>query len=145
MSTLLFEDLTYAINGAAMEVHGILGPSFLEAVYQAALEQELNLRGIPFQAQTRLDVSYKGQRIGEYIADLVVDHHVDRATGAVALQLAELEGLGDDALPGEGSVAVHEQRQHRVVEPPVEQVLLRPHVALEDRVHRLEVRRVGDQ
>ena len=76
MSTLLFEELTYAINGAAMEVHGILGPGFLEAVYQAALEQELTLRGIPFQAQTRLDVSYKGQRIGEYIADLVVDHKV---------------------------------------------------------------------
>ncbi len=73
MPEILFSALSYAIIGAAMEVHRILGPGFLEAVYQAALEHELTLRGIPFEAQKRLAVVYKDQIIGEYIADLVID------------------------------------------------------------------------
>ncbi len=52
------------------------GPGFLEAVYQAALEHEFGLRGIPFETQKRLAVSYKSQIIGEYIADLVVDDQI---------------------------------------------------------------------
>ncbi len=51
------------------------------------------------------------RRRGE--ADLVVDDDVDRAAGAVAAQLREVERLGHDALAGERSVAVDEQRQHR--------------------------------
>jgi GxxExxY protein len=41
---LIFKDEVYAIVGAAIEVHRILGPGFLEAVYQEALEIELRLR-----------------------------------------------------------------------------------------------------
>ncbi len=43
-------------------------------------------------------------------ADLVVHDHVDRATGAVAPQLGEVQGLGDHALAGERGVAVHQHR-----------------------------------
>ena len=60
-------------------------------------------------------------------ADLVVDDHVDRAAGAIAAELAQLEGLGDDALTGERGVAVHQDRQHREVEAAVEHVLLGAH------------------
>jgi GxxExxY protein len=86
MPPLLYEALTYAIIGAAMEVHRILGPGFLEAVYQAALEHELTLRGIPFEAQKRLAVVYKDQIVGEYIADLVID-------GKVILELKAVSDL----------------------------------------------------
>ncbi len=72
MTEILFKELSFAIIGAAMEVHRILGPGFLEAVYQTALEHELTLRAIPFEPLKRLTVSYKGQLVGDYIADLVV-------------------------------------------------------------------------
>ncbi|MCC6569007.1 MAG: GxxExxY protein [Anaerolineales bacterium] len=73
MTEIIHKALSFAIIGAAMEVHRILGPGFLEAVYQAALEKELTLRGIPFQHQVELPVSYKGDVLGVYKADLVVD------------------------------------------------------------------------
>lgn len=76
MAEILFKALSFAIIGAAMEVHQILGPGFLESVYQAALEKELKLRGIPFQHQVELPVSYKGDLIGAYRADLVVDEKI---------------------------------------------------------------------
>jgi len=73
MAEILFKELSFAIIGAAMEVHNQLGPAFLEAVYQKALAYELALRGIPFEEQKILPVYYKGQLVGEYKADFVVD------------------------------------------------------------------------
>ena len=73
MTEILFKELSFAIVGAAMEVHKILGPGFLESVYQTALEKELALRGIQFCHQVELPVTYKGSLIGVYKADLVVD------------------------------------------------------------------------
>ncbi len=73
MVELLYKELTFAVIGAAMEVHRILGPGFLEAVYQVALERELTLREIPFKKQVELPVSYKDVLVGEYIADFIID------------------------------------------------------------------------
>lgn len=62
----------FAIMGAAIEVHRELGPGFLEAVYQEALEMELRERGIPFETQRPLRISYKSKTLNkEYCADLV--------------------------------------------------------------------------
>ena len=56
----------------AIEVHRNLGPGFLEAVYQEAMEIELSARGIPFDAQKPIQVRYKGQILNkQYVADLV--------------------------------------------------------------------------
>jgi GxxExxY protein len=74
MVELLYKELTFAVIGAAMEVHKILGPGFLEAVYQAAPERELTLRGILFEPKVRLPVTYKEIVVGIYEADLVIDN-----------------------------------------------------------------------
>jgi GxxExxY protein len=73
MVELLYKEQTFAVIGAAMEVHKILGPGFLEAVYQAALERELTLRGIAFESKVKLPVTYKDVTVGIYEADLVID------------------------------------------------------------------------
>lgn len=57
-----------------MEVHKHLGPGLLESAYQKAMECELALRGIPFQSQVALPVSYKGTKLGDaYRIDLLID------------------------------------------------------------------------
>ena len=76
MTEILFKELSFNVVGVAMEVHQILGPGFLESVYQASLEKELTLRGIPFQHQVDLPVCYKGDLVGVYKADLVVDDKI---------------------------------------------------------------------
>ena len=56
-----------------MEVHRILGPGFLEAVYQEALEIELSLRGIPYESYKRLKIQYKERYLKQgYEADFLV-------------------------------------------------------------------------
>ena len=68
----LFSEETYKIIGAAMEVHRHLGPGFLESVYQEALEREFNLQDIPFVAQQKIQIEYKGEKLNQYyIADLI--------------------------------------------------------------------------
>ena len=88
----LYKDLTYAIIGAAMEVHRILGPGFLESVYEEALAHEFDLRGIPYQRQARLAVLYKEIVAGEFRADFLVD-------GKVVVELKAIKALteGDEA------------------------------------------------
>ena len=63
---------TYALIGAAMEVHRQLGHGFLEAVYKEALAIELQMRGIPFEREVLLDVFYKGVALPcKYRADFI--------------------------------------------------------------------------
>ena len=66
------DEQTYEILGAAMEVHTLLGPGFLETVYQEALAIELSERAIPFQREVWLTVHYKGRQLrAQYRADFV--------------------------------------------------------------------------
>ena len=72
MAELILKQEVYSIIGAAFEVYNVLGVGFLEAVYQAALEEELNLRKIPHIPQQEILVKYKGKPLRKsYIADIV--------------------------------------------------------------------------
>ena len=66
-------ELTEAVIGAAFEVANVLGAGFLERVYERALLRELALRGVKAKAQVPFRVCYKGQYVGEYLADLVIE------------------------------------------------------------------------
>ena len=70
------EPLTYAIIGAAVEVHRHLRSGHMESVYETALCIELDNRGLSYERQKVLTVSYKGHEIGSFIADLIVENRV---------------------------------------------------------------------
>ncbi len=64
--------LAYEVIGAAIEVHRVLGPGFLESVYHKSLKQELEMREIPCEYKKTIPVRYKGYQVGEYELDFVV-------------------------------------------------------------------------
>ena len=68
-----FDALTERVSGAVFEVSNPLGAGFLEKVYQRALLHELSLRGIRAAAEVSVPVTYKGQAVGEYFADILVE------------------------------------------------------------------------
>jgi len=83
---------TFAIIGAAMEVHRQLGCGFLEPVYQEALASELAARGVPHRGEVELPVHYKGQRLNtSYRADFLCYDTVIVELKA----LAKLSGMGE--------------------------------------------------
>ena len=69
-------DITYAINSAVFEVNQVLGPGFLEKVYENALIIELRGRGLKAESQVAIQVKYKDQVVGEYWADILVEDRV---------------------------------------------------------------------
>jgi GxxExxY protein len=62
-----------AVVGAAYEVGNVLGAGFLEKIYERALARECLLRGLSVRTQAPYPVSYKGEGVGDYVADLVVE------------------------------------------------------------------------
>src|SRR5437879_2566191 len=87
MAELLLKDEVYAVVGAAIEVHRLLGHGFLEAVYQEAMEIELRERAIPHVPQACIRIQYKNRTLKkEYCADLF-------CYGALVVELKALDAL----------------------------------------------------
>jgi GxxExxY protein len=86
---LIAEDLTYRIRACIFAVSNELGPGFLERVYENALAIELSAAGLAVRTQCPIHVHYKGQIVGEYIADLVVE-------GQVLLELKAIRGISGE-------------------------------------------------
>jgi GxxExxY protein len=79
--------LSNDVIGAAIEVHKVLGPGFLESVYEEALCVELNLRNIPFVRQVAVSSNYKDHMVGEGRIDLII-------ADKIVVELKTVESLG---------------------------------------------------
>lgn len=73
---LLYEETSKSIVKSAYEVHRLLGPGFLEKIYENALVHELQIRNIKYEAQREIDIYYKDIIVGKYIADILVDDKI---------------------------------------------------------------------
>ena len=88
---MLHEELTHEIIKAFYEVHKILGFGFLEQVYQNALYKELCYRVMKVECQKEILVHYKGETVGRYIADMLVENRVILELKAVQALIVEHE------------------------------------------------------
>lgn len=80
---------TYAIIGAAMEVHRTLGCGFLESVYRRALVVEFLYREIAFAAEVAVTVSYKDETLpGAFRADFICNE-------SILVEVKALSALGN--------------------------------------------------
>jgi len=65
--------LAHAVIGAAIEVHRILGPGYVESIYEQALAVELGIRGVRYERQKPFEVMFKGSTVGEGRLDFLVE------------------------------------------------------------------------
>lgn len=81
------KELTYQINGAAIEVHKELGPGLLESVYHKCLKKELFSRGISFESELHVPISFKGYELEtELRCDLLIEK-------CIVVELKAIENL----------------------------------------------------
>ena len=80
------DELTYQIRGAIFEVNRVLGSGLLEKVYENAMMVELVDRGLKAESQVPIKVIYKGNQVGDYYADIVVE-------GKIILELKAVSSL----------------------------------------------------
>jgi GxxExxY protein len=90
MNQIIYPEQSYKIMGACFEVYKEKGSGFLEAVFQECLEMELADQGIPFVAQLRLNLTYKGRPLKQtYEPDFV-------CYGNILLEIKAVSHLTDE-------------------------------------------------
>jgi GxxExxY protein len=89
MAELIEKELVFKIAGHAMEVHNEVGHGLREKTYERALCREFDLQDVSYNQQAVYPVFYKGEKIDDYIPDLVVE---DR----VVVDTKTVEAINDD-------------------------------------------------
>ena len=85
------EEITQKVIGAFYTVYNTLGYGFLEKIYENATAIELRKQGLQVACQVPITVTYDGQIVGEYIADMLVENCVIVEFKAVRQLLTEHE------------------------------------------------------
>ncbi len=89
MSSILFKEEAYKIVGACFEVYKQKGCGFTEPLYQECLQIELAMQGIPFVAQPRLELEYKGSPLTQFFKPDLICY------GKIIVEIKALEKLVD--------------------------------------------------
>lgn len=87
----LHEDLTRKVIQVFYEVYSELGYGFLEKVYENALVIALKNKGLTCQTQKKIHVLFRGEKVGEYYADLIVNESLILELKACEALLSEHE------------------------------------------------------
>jgi GxxExxY protein len=69
-------ELTFAVNGCAMDVLNKVGHGFHEKIYENAMAVALSKRNIDFSQQKQFKLEYEEQEIGVFIPDLVIEDKI---------------------------------------------------------------------
>ena len=119
--------LTEKIIGCAIRVHQSLGPGYLESVYQNALLIELKQAAIGAVKNHRIPVYYKGEQVGDFIADVIVDNSVilelkatqeiHDAHEAQLVNYLQSTGLEIGLLLNFGAASLQIKRKHKSYRP----------------------------
>ncbi len=88
-SDLQYGDITEQIIGCAFEVINELGAGFLESVYERAMDIALREKGLGTQCQQPIRVHFRGQTVGEFFADLLVE-------GCVIMELKAVKAIAPE-------------------------------------------------
>jgi GxxExxY protein len=75
---LSINEVAEQVIGAAIAVHRALGPGLLESAYETCLAYELGRRGLAFERQKQMPITYAGERLDKtgYRLDLPVENEV---------------------------------------------------------------------
>ncbi len=75
-SNYIHSKLTEKIISCAYDVYNKLGCGFLEKVYENAMMIKLKKNGLKAIQQAAVNVSFEGELVGEYFADILIEDKV---------------------------------------------------------------------
>jgi GxxExxY protein len=99
---LLYEELSRQILAACFEVSNELGAGFLESVYHRALIIALRQKGLKVDSEMPLTVTFRGQVVGQFSADLLVEDKIIIELKAVSTLAPEYSAQVINYLKGTG-------------------------------------------
>ena len=118
------DEICYKVIGAAMAVYRHFGSGYLEEVYKNAMMVELEAAGLQAEKEVPIAVAYKGVRVGDYRADIVVENclilELKAVTALNAAHEAQLvnylnaTGIDDGLLVNFGAASLQHKHKYRV-------------------------------